>query len=1124
VTAVVLLTAVALSPLLRTDQPCTHDGGLHYFRIVAMRHALDDGLAVSRWVPDLAFGYGYPFFNYRAAASYVLGLLLYLTGLSLPQALNAVYVVSLIAAAAGMYLLGRDLFGPKAGVVSAVAYVYAPYILIDALVRGNMPESVALALLPFILWSFRRLLLTGMIRYMFASVGSLAALWLSHNISSLLFTPFLVVYLLVVWLARRRRGHFIMVGVALALGVGLTAFFWVPAVLEQGDVQLHLSRTTRNNDYHFNFVDLSEVLASPEAVDTALLNPPLRIPLGFPLVIVAVLGTAYSLWRWRGTLASTVGGAEDDVVADPGELLRRERLFGVIFFAASGGAMVFMATRASLVVWDSLPLIPFVQFPWRFVGRAILPFSLLAGALVAAPISATTDAENQSRPTRLLSLLIVLTVVAFLVLGAFPFSYPPTGYCPAKPHPNILDVFAYERSTGLVGVDPEGSYFPTTVRSRPSGSPLEEQYAANLNISDRNDRRPIARFDLEGLPSNAIIHQAEYAPNRAQIEIETPMPIQVRFFTFAFPGWRVQIDGREVEIVPSEPEGLITFQVPAGRHVVVVEWAATLVRSVATMVSVIALGAVILIGYSATRDRLSRKIRSGASVPFTEVVEAERPALSGAMDRPGISDARSVETRPAPAWALVVALMLLALMLLAFKVLVVDRYATLFRQPGVGASGTLNEVDYPLDVVFADGVRLLGFEQSTTTLPADGTLHLALYWSAYSPPSRDYRSTVALVDQDGRMWSPKTAFPRRGFADMPPSPAWGNGRYAVEGFDIEPLPGTPPGQYDLLLTAFDRETLLPLNVLDQSGQVMGPNLTIGQIQLARPWGGVGEGEAAMGRELGVEVGPLRLEGVSLDRTEAGPGDAMGVTLFWRVLQGTEEGMADLGVHLALVRGEEEVKGWELPPVREDWPTTEWEAGDFWRGQHILRLPGGLESGEYSWELSVYERGEAARRLDGSPVELGELQVKAPEREWEAPAMQIELGEELGGKVRLLGAEVEPRGVAEGIEAGETLTVTLVWQGKEEMEQSYRVYVHVLGPTGEVLVQSDGEPAGWRRPTTGWAVGEVVKDERVLSIPRDAAGGAYEIVTGMYDLGTGERLPLSDGSTSVLVTPLIIKQP
>jgi uncharacterized membrane protein len=236
--------------LPRADLPCTHDGGLHYFRIVAIRQALDDGLLVSRWIPDLAFGYGFPFFNYREAIPYYLGLGLYLTGLSLPQALNLVYILALLASAVGAYLFARDLFGRPAALLAAVAYVYAPYPLIDALARGNMPESVALALMPFILCGFRRLLLSGQPRYLLLSAAVLALLWLSHSISSLLFTPFLILYLLVVWWARGRRDHLVAAGVALALGLGLTAFFWVPAVLETDEVQLYLSRTTRNNDYH----------------------------------------------------------------------------------------------------------------------------------------------------------------------------------------------------------------------------------------------------------------------------------------------------------------------------------------------------------------------------------------------------------------------------------------------------------------------------------------------------------------------------------------------------------------------------------------------------------------------------------------------------------------------------------------------------------------------------------------------------------------------------------------------------------------------------------------------------------------------------------------------------------
>jgi hypothetical protein len=189
------------------------------------------------------------------------------------------------------------------------------------------------------------------------------------------------------------------------------------------------------------------------------------------------------------------------------------------------------------------------------------------------------------------------------------------------------------------------------------------------------------------------------------------------------------------------------------------------------------------------------------------------------------------------------------------------------------------------------------------------------------------------------------------------------------------------------------------------------------------------------------------------------------------------------------------------------------------------LPGGLESGRYRWQLSVNEWAESGSREWGSAAELGGLEIDAPERIWEAPAVELALEVELGEKVGLLGASVEPVGVlTSGIDAGEEMTVTLVWQGREEMETSYRVFLHLLGPDGELLVQSDGEPAGWTRPTTGWAAGEVVLDQRVLSIPGDAAAGEYSLVTGLYDLGTAERLSLPDGATAVLISPIAILEP
>jgi hypothetical protein len=78
---------------------CTHDGHLHYHRVAAMAHAWGNGIYLTRWLPDLAFGYGYPFFVYREAAPLYAVLLPHLAGLPLPAASNLFYALTILARA-----------------------------------------------------------------------------------------------------------------------------------------------------------------------------------------------------------------------------------------------------------------------------------------------------------------------------------------------------------------------------------------------------------------------------------------------------------------------------------------------------------------------------------------------------------------------------------------------------------------------------------------------------------------------------------------------------------------------------------------------------------------------------------------------------------------------------------------------------------------------------------------------------------------------------------------------------------------------------------------------------------------------------------------------------------------
>ena len=1036
---VVLVCLLAVTPLLRDTSPCTHDGGLHYYRVVAMRQALGDGILFARYVPDLAFGYGYPFFNYREPLSYYVSLALYLTGIGLPSALNLVYALSVVGAALGAYLLARDLFGPRAGLVAAVGYAYAPYQFLDSLLRGNSPESVALAIIPFILWAFRHLARTGRRRYFAFGTGSLVALFLTHYISSLIMVPVLIAYLAVLWLVYRRQGHWLAVCGALVTALGVVALFVMPALLEQGNVQIHLSRVTRNNDFHYNFLGLGEVFSPPRPVDTSLLNPPMRVHLGLAQAILGAIGLVIGVVRWRD----------------------RERRASLLFFAALAVTCILMSTRASVALWEHVLLLPFVQFPWRFVGRATLPIAVLASAAFGEPLS---PAGGRTRAPALAGYSLVLLVV---ILSSFPYTYPPLGYCPSSPDPTITDVFAYEHRTGLVGVDPEGSYFPVWVEQRPVGSPLEAQYEAG---------GPIARFDETTLPEGGAVLDAKYGPNWAILTVDSPTSFEARYLVFYFPGWKVTVDGVSAAIAPSEPDGLLTFPVPAGCHTVTIR-------------------------FRETPLRLAADIVSAASLAGLVVILLRYPHRDA-----GRRDSAADDVRQGPLGSTVCAIAVcVSLVLLGVKLGVIDRTENLFRRAQLGAEGQLPAAQNQLRRRFADGMTLIGFDQSSLSIAAGGALGVDLYWTTYAQPTASYQSVIHIVGPDGLRWSMPDSFRPRGYANYPSTKSWRAGEYALDSHEVELLPGVPPGTYDIVLTLFDRKSLAPASTLDDEGQPAAPTLTLGQVQLVRGRTPA-DPRSLASNPLDHAFGPVTLAAAHLDRAEMAPGDAALLTTYWST---EERPQTDLEARVDLVASSGAlVAEYRLPLATSWYPPTLWIPGDVWLGQHVLRVPANTESGYYELRLSV---GEDV----GSKALLAEVQIKSPARSFAPPRVEHPMDVPLGDVATLIGFDVPSTTVA----PGESIEVTLVWQARGTSDESYHVFVHLLDGDGRLVAQSDGIPSGWTRPTTGWLTGEYIRDVHAITVPGDVAAGPFELRAGLYLPGVG-RLESPEGADSILLTGII----
>jgi hypothetical protein len=106
---------------------------------------------------------------------------------------------------------------------------------------------------------------------------------------------------------------------------------------------------------------------------------------------------------------------------------------------------------------------------------------------------------------------------------------------------------------------------------------------------------------------------------------------------------------------------------------------------------------------------------------------------------------------------------------------------------------------------------------------------------------------------------------------------------------------------------------------------------------------------------------------------------------------------------------------------------------------------------------------------------------------------------------LLGYDMIEQAV--GSEPG--MKLTLYWQVESPLNIDYATFVHLRQANGEIVAQQDRLPLEGRYPTSLWDRGEIIADAINLSVPEDLPAGRYELVVGMYDVTTGDRLPVSN---------------
>ena len=525
---VIFFAVLASRQLFRPGYFNIHDD-LQMMRQLEVEKCILDGQIPCRWIPDMGYGFGFPLFNFYPPLPYLVGQVVRFFGFTFVSTVKILFVIAFIFSGITMYFLAKKFFGRMGGILSAFFYIWAPYHSVDIYVRGAMNEAWALIWFPAILlFSYKLIIDKRNSSKIFLGLSlSWFTLLMSHNLMVLIFSPVFAGWCLI-WIIKYRKitciKNLVLSGL---LALGLAAFFTLPAIAEQKYVQVN---TLVQGYYEF-------------IAHLASLNQ---------LLISRFWGYGPSIWGDNDGMPFQIGHLHWILSIFLGillvsKILKTRRidsfLLSLFYFLLIGWFSLFMAHSRSTPIWQAIPPLKFVQFPWRFLTITTLSFSFIAGSVVVF-----------LKKYRLL--LTSVLVASALVLN---WSY----FRPEK-----------------IG--------PLTDEEKFTGAAWELQQTAGiydyLPVWAREAPKEPAKIGAEYLKGGRV-YGIKQGTNRISFKIDGDGGV-VRINTFYFPDWKVFVDGSQVPtFINDDKWGRIHLTVRPGEHFVEAKLFDTPVRKIGNLIS-----------------------------------------------------------------------------------------------------------------------------------------------------------------------------------------------------------------------------------------------------------------------------------------------------------------------------------------------------------------------------------------------------------------------------------------------------------------------------------------------------------------------------------------------------------
>jgi hypothetical protein len=1058
---VCVLSSFALIPLTTQHFFASSDGLYHIYRSIEVHRCLSSGILICRWMPDQFLGYGTPLLNLYSPAVYYVIAGFYELGLGWVNATKASMAFFMLFSGIAAYGYASDFLSRRGALLASVVYVYVPYHLVNAYYRGDLPEFFAMGWFPAILWAFGRIVRPGSTRsrlpYVVAAALCYAGLVLTHNLSAFIYTGVLVIYcgfLLLRGIVERQwtllgaiRPAFLLLGATL-IAYALTAYLSFPAMLEKGLIQLEGLLYVSHQDH---FPSLKDIMPNrvihiygiifPESPEYAYKMGLVQVVLGGLGAIIALVFFKRFPFRARG-----------------------EAVISVVVFAVA-----FWFTRPdSLWAWDNIPLLPFAQFPWRFLLLMALPTSVLTGFLV--------DVFPERIQRFVLPALVVFTLLTN-TLGLRPIMANTVDG-------DIDDAEAtrFELMYHLLGTTVAGEYVPRWVKDKPFISP--EALAIVLGQESPDIHVPTSDRGIE-------VHRTLKATNEQTFDVNATTAGRIVLNTVYFPGWRAEVNGEPIELGITSPEGLIAVQVPAGPSNVRIVFENTPIRTYGELVSLGGVAICLLL----------------LAVAWVRV-----PRRSFAL--PTLSLSRPLGTRTA-----------LLVAIVALMPFGVSFYAAAYQPPPlaqrplkINLGDTAMLLGYDLRV---DGQIL----PHLTPVEPGTVLQLSTYWQSIDRDREKLERSqpyARLANIDEQNWGFVVEESRRALT--------ADGFTFRSDTHLKVPNGLPPGVYQIDLGLFVGGR--PVGVRNMELVELLPtqgSIRVGPVQV-KAGGEFADlpqnSDTTFDRHVVLESfdlqrglndrrsSPLPIPvTVPLDGATAAPvatapaGETFQVDLLWRSLQ-DHPGVFIVNVTLDDDRGFRWATR-EVEPVDRMYPSWMWSKDEIIRDQVRLEIPPEVPPGRYQLNVKLFDRGRPLPTLDARGLPAGTqaklIDVDIERTEAQPRERDVDIAErkrqKLTDDIEIVGNNL---GDAE-LTAGGSLDLALVWRALRDVPKEFEARIRIVGNGDKNWGELVMPPTGAANPTSNWERNDIFKGQYRVPVDRAAGPGEGRLVVELRERGSDRNV-------------------